>query len=265
MERRILLSLVCVALMSFSAAQAGLLSHWTLDETSGTTVADNIGGNTGTVMQDAAADLTAAGVFNTGIDTLGQGVGGGYIKASNIFTGNDARAISLWFNADAILANQARLIGMGIGAASQFDMTVEQFGGINSIGVRYGNGNMAWSGTAELGTAIQTDTWYHVVVQYDGTTLVADSTLEVYVNGTKLARDGGNNNNSGQVLTTSNTNFYIGKEDVYSHTFDGTIDDVRVFDGVLTQAEITALAVPEPATIAVLSLGALVLCRKRRA
>jgi hypothetical protein len=47
----------------------------------------------------------------------------------------------------------------------------------------------------------------------------------------------------------------------YNYSFDGGMDDVRVYSHALTAAEIALI--PEPATMAILGLGALLIRRKR--
>lgn len=251
--------LITAMLAGAVVAQAALVSHYTLDETSGTSIADSSGnGNTGTVA--AGGDLSVPGVSNTGID--------GRTSGPSLYSGNAARTIALWFNADTVAA-QGRLTGTGTGAASQFDVVFESSTGGNSVGLRYGNGNMFWSGTAENGSAIATDAWNHVAVTYDGN-FTADVGLKFYLNGTLLAMDGGNGNNQGQTLTTASSDFLIGTS-AAGNLFDGQIDDVQVYNTALGQSDVTALfnnpgvAIPEPATLGMVALfgGGILFIRRK--
>ena len=222
-----------------SARAVNLLHHWTLDETSGSTVADSVGGNDGTIADTAGLDLTAAGQSGTAGDFTGS-----FITIDGVYFGNVPRAISLWFNADAFAGDQRRLIGLGAEApAGSFNLTAEVVGGNNSVRLRYGNGNLAWSGTAEFGQALQTNTWYHLVIQYDGTALQGDDTAaQCFINGQQMARDGGNGNNLPQVLDTAVSDNYIGaKNPAEPRLFDGRIDDVQFYDGPLSADEVSFL------------------------
>ena len=251
------------ALLVSASASASLIAHYALDEVSGTTAADSAGSNDGTIV-GAAADLTVSGILGTGFGTPGPA---NYVEVADnatagLYAGNAARSISLWYSADTVLT-QGRLIGSGSGAAAQFDITLETASNSNgvSIGLRYGNGNMFWSGG---GIDLDDGELHHVAVTYDGTNLVADSSLRVYIDGVLQTRDGGNNNNSGQALVTGD-GFWIASETTHIRGFNGVIDEVRVYDHALSQSEVTDLAsVPEPGSFALLGLGGLLIVRRRR-
>jgi len=244
------------ALLLTASAEAALVAHYALDEVAGVTAVDSAGSNDGSIV--GAPDLTVAGILGTGIGTASAAdrVEIADNATAGLYSGNDARSISLWFSANSVL-EQGRLIGSGSGAAAQFDITLEGDG----IGLRYGNGNMFWSGGV---IDLDDGGLHHVTVTYDGTTLGAG--LTVYIDGVDQGGpDGGNSNNSGQALATAN-GFWIASDTSNSRGHDGVIDEVRVYDNVLTQQEVTALAnVPEPGSLALLGMGGLMLVRHRRA
>lgn len=263
-----------------SSASAALVAHYTLDETTGTAIADSSGnGNNGTLVLGAGAavaDLTVAGQNNTGVQFPGQPDVDHIATTNGVtnmgLTSNAARTVSVWFNADEFDV-QSRLVGMGTGAGATFDITAEDLGAGNSIGLRYGNGNVSY----HTGAALAVSTWYHVAVIYDGSTLDFDTTadgdtngLSVYINGVQVDSVGGNLNNAGQVLNVAATDFWIGRDVSGSRTFDGVIDDVQVYNSALSANDVSFLfqnpgsAIPEPASMVLMGLGGLLMLRRRR-
>ena len=91
------------------------------------------------------------------------------------------------------------------------------------------------SGTAVLSTTA----WTHLAATYDG------STLRFYVNGTQA----GSRSVSGSMVTSANP-LRIGGNLVWGEYFRGQIDEVRIYNGALTQSQIQAdMATPvSPAT-----------------
>ncbi len=84
-----------------------------------------------------------------------------------------------------------------------------------------------------------TGIWYHVAATYE---YVTDGTskMRIYVNG---QLDNTADTAVGPIQTGTSTNVHIGKRDVSSTPFyfDGLIDEVRIFDTVLTEQEISAM------------------------
>ena len=76
-------------------------------------------------------------------------------------------------------------------------------------------------------SALAANTWTHVALTYDG------STIRLYVNGVQvssLAKTGS--------LRTSTNPLTIGSDPIYGQYFQGLIDEVRVYNVALTQAQI---------------------------
>ncbi len=225
-----------------SEVSADVLGWYSLDETSGGVAVDTSGQGYDGII-NGEVDLSVAGV--------GGSTGAGFtntpgesIVLPERYSGNAARSISLWFDANTVI-DQGRLIGSGnSGAAQQFDITLEESTGGISVGVRYGNGNIFWSGGSG---GINIDAgFHHMVMTYDGTTLVADDTLKMYIDGVLVTSDGGNLNNSGQLLQTGDGSddadpFTIALDVSGSRRFDGVIDDVHIFDRAIDAGDVSFL------------------------
>jgi len=245
---------------------ASLVAHYTLDETSGTNVTDNVGGTIGTLV--VGGDLNVAGIDNSAFKT-GSPAGITTPDGSLGISNDAARTISFWFNA-ASVAKRGRLIGMGDQApAESLDITFESKTAGKSIGLRYGNGNYFWSGGD-----ISLNNWHHVVLSYSGGGIEADGanrTIKLYIDGTLEDRDGGNNSNVGQALLTTDR-FAIGQQTVGGYSADAIIDDVQVYNTVLTQNNVSflqanpGLVIPEASTLGMFAAigGGLLFIRRHR-
>ncbi len=256
-----------VVALAGGQARAAIVAHYALDETSGTTAFDSVGTQHATISGNP--DLTMAGVSGTAIGVGNAGGSGAAadhvtVTESAMFSGNVARSISLWFWADTTVA-QGRLIGMGQDVAAQtFDITLENdnwTGDKTSIGLRYGNGNMFWSGD-QLGIDLIDGEFHHLAVVYDGTSV---GNVKVYIDGQLATADFGNKNNSGQALATSD-GVRIGataRSTGANYGFDGVIDEVKFFSHALTPEEVAILAVPEPMSLALMAVGGMLLLRRR--
>jgi hypothetical protein len=218
---------------------AGLLGSWTMNETSGTVAADASGhGNDGVISPSVALGVPgasgAAFGFSGGSGSLVDvpyGTGGLEPPTTQL-------TLSAWidpsdlncagFGQCAIASNEAPpgsgTYGYGIrviqnpGPQLQFC-----YGGQNAPG------NCVYGAyTPALGT------WANVVGTYDGTT------LNEYVNGALIASQPG----SFPPLNTM-SDFFIGQLPSGDNPFDGAIQDVRVYDRVLSPAEIANQAAPD--------------------
>ena len=97
-------------------------------------------------------------------------------------------------------------------------------------GVPCGAGTFGTANVWALGTAVLAmNTWTHIATTYDG------ATLRFYVNGIQVSSLA----QTGSIVTLSNP-LQIGGDSNYGQYFQGTIDEVRVYNTVLTAAQIQA-------------------------
>ena len=109
----------------------------------------------------------------------------------------------------------------------------------NSAGpLRPSGGGTFGAGTAYVSgpTASPVNAWTHVALTYDGTT------LRLFVNGIQAATKA----TTGTIQATANP-LWIGGNSPTASTSTGLIDEVRVYNRALTQAEIQAdMSTPVP-------------------
>lgn len=155
-----------------------------------------------------------------------------YIDApdTNIPTGARPRTLSAWFNTSTSVPDWQTIVDWGSDSqGARFCLTVR---GRNPNGPR---GLLYFSGEyVEVQGKVVTDgRWHNATVTFDG------SLVTLYV-------DGAYANSARLPLDTALATFNIGRQIMNSEFFAGAIDDVRVYDRVLTATEVKALFTAPP-------------------
>ncbi len=203
----------------------GLVARWEFDEGTGDVAYDSIGDNDGTLVNNP---VWTAGKINSALDFHGDD--GVYILPSagtdsplNIY--NKDMSISAWVKfrgGGGTIVARAKALYITYRLGIQ-----ENKACINT----YTQGPGHWSLYAEQ--VLDTDVWYHLVGVFN-----RDEDLgRIYIDGIKKAE--------GAMTTdplSSDAPTRIGcRNDTSDFTFDGVIDDVRIYDRVLSDEEIRLL------------------------
>jgi len=206
--------------MPFPTA-ANLVALWHFDEDIGTIAHDSTENNDGTISGASWVDgnLGKALRFDGSADYVDCGDDASFNFVDNKFT------VEAWINGDVF-------------QAGYYDLIV--FRGYNNwaFGVFHANrlmfGETGWTGSFSRqiysdALSLTSGHWYHVAVVYDTAGKAADFYLDgVPVGVGKQSTDKPGINNSG-IVTISYSN---------ATGFDGIIDEVRIWDGALTAAQI---------------------------
>lgn len=224
------------------SADAALVSYWGLNETSGTTAVDSAGSNNGTLvngpsLNQATVDpsLGTAYAFNGNNQEID--VGAGFNSLVSTFT------VAAWVNPDD-LGGVQRVFSSATGPGWGFGLSGANLR-FTTYGVRDYN--------LTLGTGIVAGEWTHLAVTFDGS-----FDAEFFVNGVSQGTV------TGVSAANAGTDVYrIGSRN--GENFDGLIDEVRVYDEVLSESAIANLAVvPEPSSSLLVVLGGMGLLLRRR-
>ena len=223
-----------------SAANAALLVHYTFDADNAANLGSGgdgtaVGGSTyapgvsGNAWQGNRAGANDAYV-QTGLtgDQLGFGAAGTYTAMAWInWSGTEGNGDHMVFGQEDGAGNNAQL-HHGIRDDSA------------PLNVHFGG----WGGAQDISDAgaVAPDTWTHVAWQYDGTN------KKVYVDGVLTADVPGSN------ITDPTFDVIIGGHgrdaaDPAGQSFNGLLDDVRIYDNALTASEIMDArnsVIPEP-------------------
>ena len=268
--KKVILFLTVLLVVSFSA-DAGFLHHWEMNEASGLSVSDSGTGNSnGAFMQNELPAV--AGEGPTWINDTVRGTalvfdGNDWILTdSQGVLGGNARTVAMWFK---LTEDKYRhtLIEWGNGNASQeyFRLLIED----NRLRMEVSGGNAL----ALAKEGLVDNQWYHVAMvvddfNSDGSTTTSE--IKFYLDGNELSQSAGRN----QVVNTTfidDEYIRLGGGNSFSgvpqprEALIGNMDDVRVYDHALSSVEVLAIAVPEPSTIILLSLGGVAMRRKFKA
>jgi len=222
MFRRLTFLIFLGFVMGISPAQARLIHHWKLDENTdaGVSVAeDSIGGLNGDIQGATLVPGQSGNAFS--FDGADDEV------TVNNFVPPLQGTIVFWIN-PALAKSKERILGAG---------------GDYEVWLR-GNGELKNelfdSGSSTTGTgagALNANEWNHVATTYDSAT----STVEIYLDG-ELRISG-----SAEVASVpTETTFLLGHRGgaAAGEHYGGLLDDVRIYDHVLSGMEIGALANP---------------------
>lgn len=214
-----------------------LVHYWPMNDNAATTnVIDGYGSNDGTADQNTS-NMSVSGQVGNALDFDGSN---DHIDYGDLNTTSlDEISVAAWVNFDDLTGHQAIYTDGGNVRGFEFGLYNDEL----HIGIENNNSNR------NLGYAtsnLSTGTWYHVVAVADG----PSGNLFLYVNGSLVAFDTGLtaftdfNGTNGTTIGTVHTQSPSSNEGGLTspaYTFDGTIDDVRVFQYPITGGDIASL------------------------
>ncbi len=221
----------------------GLIGYWKLDETSlSGQIADSSGlGNNGQAIGFAApfgptADVAIDDGSNPGsfnFDGVNDQVVIGESESLRLTSGTYSQA--LWLKPTATDNTYRAVIGFQAGslAGTRYPFIYVRN---DAIYAGFGTGGNTWKGVIADGV-VAINSWNHVAVTFDG------STMQLLVNGEVVAT---NDQLGGSLPTTQLAQLNLGRVNTQ---FAGKLDEVRMYNRALTQAEVATLiesGVPDP-------------------
>ena len=223
-----------------SAAETGPIAHWKLDDGVGTTAIDSEGGHDGTLTNGPAwmaghlGDALQFDNSNDYVDLTSDAelddrfVGGATVMAWIFPTG--------WGE-----NGYGRILDKSSSASSTGDGWVIRMNKDNGGIINFGQGFSGGRGWWKIPNgSISLNSWQHIAVAYDASSTSNDPAI--YLNGAPLTVTRVDSP-SGSVRSDAAINLRLGNfAGGTSHTFGGMIDDARIYDHMLTAAEIADVA-----------------------
>ncbi len=189
--------------------------------------ADSKGSNTGDYMNDPTLGVTGAFSGDTaarfdGVNEYMQATG-----TSGIPVGATNRSVEMWFKTTS--TGKEALFSYGSAATNQEFGLWLNAGGATMTAWGYGNDK-----TFTLASAVNDGSWHQVVKTYNGTQ------IQLYVDGAPLTAQAATRS-----TTMDATGFVIGAilnpaSGQYGNFFDGALDEVSLYNTVLSQATVTS-------------------------
>ncbi len=243
---------------SLTPTQAELVGYWGFEEGGGTTIVDSSGtGNNGTLINGESARVSGKvgdALYFGG--TVGPSSTRVVIPDNSTLDMSTSLTFAAWVKPDAPWGDQPIFAKEGPNSgdlAYWFGILRNGYGILADF-----DGSPPWT-TPEEGVqrqvgSVTADVWTFLVTTWDG------NTISYYQNGdflTSLPFSGGSIHNSPQDLVIGvNAANYTSSN---GRAFQGSIDEVRVYNNALSGAEVAALynlsPVPEPETYAMLLAG----------
>jgi hypothetical protein len=212
--------------IGISPAQARLVHHWKLDEDTGAgaaVVVDSVGGLNGDIQGAQSVPGKAGNALSfDGSDDV--------VTVQN-FVPPQQGTVAFWMD-PGFGSSKQRIFGAG----GDFEVIVYSTGIVRNELFAGGSGTLQSSpGSVEPGQ------WFHIAVTYDYDGAGPSTALEVYVNG-ELDVVG----TAGEPSVPTDTTLLLGHRAgaAGGEHYGGLLDDLRVYDRVLSEAEIRALANP---------------------
>ncbi|MFO0701157.1 MAG: LamG-like jellyroll fold domain-containing protein [Nitrospira sp.] len=218
--------------MSSVVPFSGLVAAYGFNEGAGTTAADTSGTSSAATLTNVA--WTAQGKYGTGLTFDGTSSYGQVPPPATPLRLTTAMTVEVWMNATTLATGWHTLLSRQVGT-----------GGADSWGLfTRGTTVEFWTNSTDfIAAPVTSGTWTHVAGVLDGTA------VRLYVNGTLVATGTTtvpipNDDNEVVMGASSNGNPLI------SEFFNGTLDEIRVYNRALSQAEIqTDMNTPITATL----------------
>ena len=162
-----------------------------------------------------------------------------YAECGNVtsLNGKTTASWSFWMKRTNASSFETPLSQAGAGTDRQFYFYLVSNNRIDF----YINNTIMWKNTS-LSVTFANDTWYHIVLTYNGATSGGANKCNLYIDGVKETNTAGSNTTS---INSSTSNFDIGRRHAsasgYDRYFDGNLDEIALFDKELSQSEVTAI------------------------
>lgn len=205
---------------------SGMVAYWKLNEVSGSP-ADSAGANTSTLVNSPTQN--AAGKFNSAITFNGTNQ---YMTFDGVHVGpGTAYTIVFWFKTTSTVKSKVYYEASSTVSTQAVYVSVNE----NVTGdLEYGtyDNTGVWSGVATGAVGLNNGAWHQVVVVQQ-----SKSSRQLFVDGVSI----GTSSVTLGTLTLNWTTISAKRSVALGGYFNGTVDDIRLYNRALSSAEVTQL------------------------
>ncbi|MCL4405315.1 MAG: DUF2341 domain-containing protein [Patescibacteria group bacterium] len=215
--------------------ETGLVGSWHLEGNSLDSSGNNNNGTDSNVTYGAAYGEYGQGASFNGSSS---GISLGAPSSLTSLSGSSIVQFAAWIYLKAVptSGNRFYIIRQGQESTSMWGMSVLSPDGTNAY-LTFRSAAPGQNGREQMSnTAITLNTWHFVTAEAQGGT----ATATLYIDGVQQSLTLADGSNANYVFSSSSANIYIGR-DSSGNYWNGYIDEVRVYNRVLSSTEITNL------------------------
>lgn len=226
------LALFIVAIPA-SAATDDYKNYWTFDDATGRSVADTKGGQNGVLTGSSTGLGWAGGKIGTALAM--DGVSGEGVALPNGFLSGSQGSLSVWFRMEDLSDRNIVFSAKSVTDSNLFAALMVQYEGRPQFVFRTdpaGNNRLV-----QGSTILNKNEWYNLVFTANA------QGYKMYVNGLPLTVTGDSIGRWFSDLTNQQLSYRIGTSEANPliGSFNGYLDDMRIYDRALSDSEVTAL------------------------
>ncbi|MHC5022366.1 MAG: LamG-like jellyroll fold domain-containing protein [Planctomycetota bacterium] len=205
-----------------------IVARWALDDGAGVTAADTAGGHDGTLV----GPTWVPGAIDGGLEFDGSS---DYVQVlhDDALSLDQELTLAAWIETNS-LTGYRLVFNKGTSGTNQ-----NYWLGMSGDEITFGFHSGGYREFVTSGVDLATDSWYHVAATYDR----ASGGVRLYLEGAEVFSA------TAPVAPVPNSeNLQIGRSQ-YGEHWNGRVDDLRIYNTVLSQAEIAALVAEGPAVL----------------
>ncbi|MDJ0701184.1 MAG: DNRLRE domain-containing protein, partial [Woeseiaceae bacterium] len=207
----------------FDSQKAIPEAHWKLDETSGSTAEDAVGGHEGTTSNTEWVSGKVGGAlrFNSSSDSV-------LVPHADEMSYTNEITVAAWINKTNFFGYDAAVAKATTGSDLNYFLGTWESNPVFGFSTSTDN----WQGFYATSTSLLPNTWYHLAATFDN----AADEVRIYLDGSLVEQFA-----APQEPVTNTGNIMLGRSAIGEY-WPGLLDEVRIFNRVLDSNEVSDLA-----------------------